>query len=56
MAVIKDASEMHVHRANETAYTAYGVDPSSRALAVVRPDGYVSTIACLMSTNTRVDA
>jgi phenol 2-monooxygenase len=45
---------MRVHHANETAYTAYGVDLSSRALAVVRPDGYVGAIAKLEAMS-RVD-
>jgi phenol 2-monooxygenase len=45
---------MRVHHANETAYTAYGVGPSSGALAVVRSDGYVGTIAKLEAVS-RVD-
>lgn len=52
--IIKDVSEIRVHHANETAYTAYGVDPSSGALAVVRPDGYVGAIAKLEAVS-RVD-
>lgn len=31
----------------EDAYSIYGVDPSYGALAIIRPDGYVGTIAQL---------
>ncbi|KAE8326867.1 hypothetical protein BDV39DRAFT_176331 [Aspergillus sergii] len=31
----------------DDVYAVYGVDPAQGALAVIRPDGYVGTIAAL---------
>ncbi|EPS28523.1 hypothetical protein PDE_03469 [Penicillium oxalicum 114-2] len=44
---VKNFSEMSFYsgQEKEDVYTIYGVDPKRGALAVVRPDGYIGTIA-----------
>ncbi|KAJ1713632.1 phenol monooxygenase [Aspergillus flavus] len=46
---LKQHSEMRFHSGYEIddIYAVYGVDPAQGALAVIRPDGYVGTIAAL---------
>lgn len=46
---LKKHSEMRLHSGYEMddVYGIYGVDPARGALAVIRPDGYVGTIAAL---------
>ncbi|KAJ5484847.1 hypothetical protein N7539_004835 [Penicillium diatomitis] len=53
---VKKYSEMSFYSGHEIedVYATYGVDPSRGALAVIRPDGYVGTIAELADV-TRVD-
>ncbi|KAF7715380.1 Phenol hydroxylase [Penicillium ucsense] len=53
---VKKHSEMSFYSGQEIedVYATYGVDPARGALAVVRPDGYVGTIAELADV-TRVD-
>jgi hypothetical protein len=48
-ACIKQRAEMRFHdgSALDDAYAIYGVDPAGGALAVIRPDGYVGTVAGL---------
>lgn len=48
-AELKKYSEMRFHYGCEVddAYKIYGVNPDKGALAVVRPDGYVGTVAAL---------
>ena len=44
---VKTHSEMRFYNGTEleNAYKIYGVDPTKGAIAVVRPDGYIGTIA-----------
>jgi phenol 2-monooxygenase len=44
---VKTNSEMRFYNGTELehAYKIYGVDPKKGAIAVVRPDGYIGTIA-----------
>ena len=51
---IKEVSEMHLYHANEIASAAFKVDPSSGALAVVRPGGCIGKSANLEAV-PRVD-
>lgn len=46
---LKTHSEMRFHSGYEMddVYKVYGVDPTRGALAVIRPDGYVGTVAAL---------
>jgi phenol 2-monooxygenase len=48
-AAVRELAEMRFYNATilEDAYKVYGVDPSRGALAVVRPDGYIGTLADL---------
>lgn len=48
-ALVRDAAEMRFYNGTELqhAYATYGVDAEKGALAVVRPDGYVGTLAAL---------
>lgn len=50
--VVKIHSEMRFYNGTEPedAYKIYGVDPKKGAIAVVRPDGYIGTIAELKGT------
>ena len=50
--VVKTHSEMRFYNGTELedTYKIYGVDPEKGALAVVRPDGYIGTIAELNHT------
>jgi phenol 2-monooxygenase len=50
--VIKTHAEMRFYNGTELqdAYKVYGVDPTKGAGAVVRPDGYIGTIAELKDT------
>lgn len=45
--IVKAEAEMRFYNATELedAYKTYGVSPGSGAAAVVRPDGYIGTIA-----------
>ncbi|KAH8802668.1 FAD binding domain-containing protein [Xylogone sp. PMI_703] len=47
--VLKQRAEMRFHNASELedAYKAYGVDQTKGAIAVLRPDGYIGTVASL---------
>jgi phenol 2-monooxygenase len=49
---VKTHSEMRFYNGTELedAYKVYGVDPKRGAVAVVRPDGYIGTIAELKDT------
>ncbi|KAL2830309.1 FAD binding domain-containing protein [Aspergillus cavernicola] len=47
---LKERSEMRFYSGyalTDDVYAIYGVDPSQGALAVVRPDGYIGTVAAL---------
>jgi phenol 2-monooxygenase len=46
-AVLREESEMRFYNGTEldNAYKTYGVDPEKGAVTVVRPDGYIGTIA-----------
>ncbi|KAL3473528.1 FAD binding domain-containing protein [Aspergillus californicus] len=47
---LKERSEMRFYSGyalSDDVYAIYGVDPAQGALAVVRPDGYIGTIAAL---------
>ncbi|KAL9121983.1 MAG: hypothetical protein Q9187_001459 [Circinaria calcarea] len=46
-ACVKKEAEMRFHVADAAVYATYGVDPAIGALVVVRPDGYIGTIAHL---------
>ncbi|KKZ61508.1 hypothetical protein EMCG_00587 [[Emmonsia] crescens] len=48
--VIKQEAEMRLHYLDPEGYAAYGVDMKLGAIAVVRPDGCVGTIAKLDDT------
>ncbi|OGM42089.1 phenol monooxygenase [Aspergillus bombycis] len=50
---LKKHSEMRFHSGYDIddVYKIYGVDPAQGALAVIRPDGYVGTIAALNDVN-----
>jgi phenol 2-monooxygenase len=50
--VVKTHSEMRFYNGTELedAYKIYGVDMKKGAIAVVRPDGYIGTIAELGNT------
>ena len=50
---LKKHSEMRFHSGYDIddVYKIYGVDPAQGALAVIRPDGYVGTIAALDDVN-----
>ncbi|OAT13475.1 phenol monooxygenase [Blastomyces gilchristii SLH14081] len=47
---VKREAEMRMHYLDPEGYSAYGVDMKLGAVAVVRPDGYVGTIARLDDT------
>lgn len=49
---VKTHSEMRFYNGTELedAYQIYGVDPGNGAIAIVRPDGYIGTIAELNDT------
>jgi phenol 2-monooxygenase len=49
---VKTHSEMRFYNGTELedAYRIYGVNPKNGAIAVVRPDGYIGTIAELKDT------
>ncbi|EEH39086.2 phenol 2-monooxygenase [Paracoccidioides lutzii Pb01] len=47
---VKQEAEMRLHYLDPEGYAVYGVDIKSGAIAVVRPDGYVGTIATLDNT------
>lgn len=51
--VVKAEAEMRFYNGTELqdAYKTYGVDPEKGAIAVVRPDGYIGTIAELKDTS-----
>jgi len=55
--VVKTEAEMRFYNGTESenAYKVYGIDPEKGAVAVVRPDGYIGTIAGLADTS-RIDA
>ena len=55
--VVKTKAEMRFYNGTklENVYTIYGIDPEKGAVAVVRPDGYISIVAGLASTS-RIDA
>lgn len=44
---VKTVADMRFRYANAVAYTAYSLDPAGDAMVVVRPHGYVGTIAHL---------
>jgi phenol 2-monooxygenase len=50
--VVKTEAEMRFHNGTELedAYRVYGVSREKGAIAVVRPDGYIGTIADLNDT------
>ncbi len=50
--VVKIHSEMRFYNGTELedAYKIYGVDPKKGAITVVRPDGYIGTIAEVKDT------
>ncbi|PGH17485.1 hypothetical protein AJ79_01085 [Helicocarpus griseus UAMH5409] len=47
---IKQEAEMRVHYLDSEGYATYGVEVKLGAIAVVRPDGYIGTIAKLDDT------
>lgn len=51
--VVKAQAEMRFYNGTELedAYKVYGINPKKGALVVVRPDGYVGTIAELEGTD-----
>lgn len=55
--VLKAEAEMRFYNGTELqhAYATYGVDTEEGAVAVVRPDGYVGTLAALADVE-RVEA
>jgi phenol 2-monooxygenase len=55
--VVKAEAEMRFYNGTEleNAYKIYGIDPEKGAVAVVRPDGYIGTVAGLADTS-RIDA
>jgi len=50
---VKEHAEMRFYNTTEleNVYAVYGVNPERGALAVVRPDGYIGTIAELEDTD-----
>ncbi|KAI9050619.1 hypothetical protein LZ554_005778 [Drepanopeziza brunnea f. sp. 'monogermtubi'] len=51
-AMVKERAEMSFYNGTklEDAYAVYGVSPAKGAIAVVRPDGYIGTVASLQDT------
>ena len=52
--VVKDQAEMRFYNGTELqdVYKTYGVNPEKGAITVVRPDGYIGTIAELKDTDS----